>query len=166
MGTAGVNSEARHFASADVARTWPYIVRSVERIVTRCELAVEGQLDWRPTPEANSLGVLATHACGNLEHRLLGMLCGRERQRDRESEFETAGLPAGAIRVRWETLRLELDHALAELTDADLDREFVHPERGHVTGHEILLIAARHMAEHEGQSALTFDLWPAGRSRD
>lgn len=150
------------FASADVARAWPYIRRSVDRIVQRCVEAPGGRLNWRPPAEnANSLASLATHAMGNLEHRLLGLLCGYDRKRDRDREFAAAETTAEEIVERWAALSAELETALSQLNDRRVDGMFEHPERGTITGHDILLIAARHMAEHEGHAALTFDLLAA-----
>ena len=41
---------------------------------------------------------------------------------------------------------------------ADLDRERVHPRRGLLTGREILIVVARHAAEHLAHAELTRDL--------
>lgn len=156
-----MNSE-RVFASAEVARTWPYLRRSVDRIVGQCCAAPGGQIHWKPPAEhANSLAALATHAIGNIEHRLLGLLCGQDGQRDREREFAENDIPAEEIVQRWALLCPELEAALSQLTDAQVGGTFEHPDRGTITGHDILLIAARHMAEHEGQAALTSDLLAA-----
>lgn len=155
------------FASAEVARAWPYIRRSVDRIVGRCCEAPGGQIHWTPPADnANSVAALATHAMGSLEHRLLGLLCGQDRQRDRECEFGAARVSAEEIVQRWGLLCAELEAALSQLTDEQVDSSFEHPDRGAITGHDILLIAARHMAEHEGQAQLTFDLAVAAKSRD
>ncbi|MDP9352215.1 MAG: DUF664 domain-containing protein [Chloroflexota bacterium] len=42
-----------------------------------------------------------------------------------------------------------------------LEEEIEHPRRGRITGREVLLVVARHCAEHLGQAELTRDLLEA-----
>lgn len=157
-----VGDSGLEFASPEVARAWPYIKRSVDGIVACCQSVSGEQLHWRPPPaDSNSLAALATHAFGNRDNRLLGLLCGEQRDRDRQAEFDAGSLTAGELATRWATLRRRLAAALANLSSADIDRIIQHLERGPITGHDVLIIAARHMAEHAGQAALTRDLCKA-----
>ena len=149
-------------APSETARTfWPYIARSIERITTALsELEAAGvPLDWRPpASDANSVYTLAVHALGNTEHRLLAVLCGLDVERDREAEFASAGGSATAIQDEWRTLRARVEAAVDRLTEADLARTRQHPIRGEITGLDVLIVVARHMAEHAGQAELTRDL--------
>ena len=149
-------------APSETARTfWPYIARSIERITTALsELEAAGvPLDWRPpAPEANSVYTLAVHALGTTEHRLLAVLCGLDVELDREAEFASGGGSATAIHDEWRALSARIDAALKQLTEADLARTRRHPIRGEITGLDVLIVVARHMAEHAGQAEHTRDL--------
>ena len=101
---------------------------------------------------------LAVHALGNTEHRLLAVLRGLDVEREREAEFASAGGSATAIHDEWRALSARIDAALEQLTEADLTSTRRHPERGEITGLDVLIVVARHMAEHAGQAELTRDL--------
>jgi hypothetical protein len=55
--------------------------------------------------------------------------------------------------------------ALASLPVGDLDRERPHSRRGTLSGREVLLVVARHAAEHWGEAQLTRSLLRAKASR-
>lgn len=140
---------------------WPYIERSIERIIAALgDLEDAGvQLDWRPpAANANSVYVLAVHALGTTEHRLLSVLCGIDVDRDRDGEFAATAGSALVIADRWRDIAARITTALHTLTDADLTAMRHHPERGAITGLDVLIVVARHMAEHAGQAELTRDL--------
>ena len=146
----------------ETARTlWPYIARSIEQIIgALSDLEDAGvPLDWRPpAPEANSVYTLAVHALGTTEHRLLEVLCGIDVDREREAEFAATGGSAAAIVDDWRALKARITTALEELSDADLATPRQHPIRGEISGLDVLIVVARHMAEHAGQAELTRDL--------
>ena len=52
----------------------------------------------------------------------------------------------------------------ATLPAADLDRERKHPRRDMLTGREVLIVVARHTAEHWGEAQLTKSLLLAERA--
>ena len=141
---------------------WSYITHSIETIISALSDLEEAgvPLDWRPPAAgANSVQVLATHALGATEHRLLDVLCGIAVDRDREGEFAARGVrSAAAIAEEWRALAARIGPALDELTEADLAAPRRHPHRGELSGLELLLVVARHMAEHAGQAELTRDL--------
>ena len=147
---------------SETARTfWPYIARSIERITTALsELEAAGvPLDWRPpASDANSVYTLAVHALGTTERRLLAVLRGLDVEREREAEFASGGGSATAIEDEWRTLRARVEAAVDRLTEADLTSTRRHPERGEITGIEVLIVVARHTAEHAGQAEITRDL--------
>jgi hypothetical protein len=100
---------------------------------------------------------------GNTEENLLGVLCGQPVQRHREAEFTDQGISAEVIQARWAQLRERILENIVQLSAADLDREREHPRRGRLTGRDVLIIVARHTAEHLGQAELTRDLILAER---
>ena len=69
-----------------------------------------------------------------------------------------------AIEARWNELKDQLSDAIQALPPTELDRERDHLRRGSITGRELLIVVARHAAEHYGQAQLTRDLLTAQRS--
>ena len=139
-----------------------FICRSIDRILACLDGLGEEELHWRPSA-ANSFSVLAAHTLANAEENILGTLCGRTIERNREQEFAVGAVTADGLRARWRELRLRIGQALACLLPAELERERLHPRRGALTGREVLIVVARHAAEHQGQAELTRDLLRAPR---
>lgn len=145
---------------------WRYIASSLDRLVALLDRLDAANLDWRPpAPETNSLLALATHTLGNAEENLLETLGGQPIGRDRAGEFAARDGSAAAVAARWTALRPRLAAALAGLPAGALDAPRPHPRRGAITGREVLIVVARHAAEHLGQAALTRDLLRAARDR-
>lgn len=144
----------------EVAMYFGAICRSIERVTDAAEGLGTERLDWRPPAEgANSLYAIAVHVLANARENLLGTLCGHAiPERTREAEFAASGGSAASLREEWLALRDELEAALGSLDPHALDRVYTHPRRGAVTGRQILLVVARHTAEHAGQAELTRDL--------
>jgi len=139
-----------------------YIFSSLDRLVGCLSDLDDRGLNWRPPAEnANSLYTLAVHTLANAEENLLGVLCGQTMGRDREAEFAARGAAPRDVEERWRELRGCLARALAELPQTRLEEQIQHPRRGPVTGREVLLVVARHCAEHLGQAELTRDLLEA-----
>ena len=137
---------------------WHKITDTVDELVA-CLEGLDGEsLDWKPLDDANSLYVLATHTMGNVRHNLLNVLCGLPITRDRDAEFVASGGSAVEIEARWNELKARISDAIDELPPTELDRERDDPNRGLITGRELLLFVARHAAEHYGQAQLTRDL--------
>lgn len=136
-----------------------FICRSMDRIVACLAGLDERHLNWRPpAPQTNSLYVLAIHTMANAEENILGTLCRQPIARRRDDEFTVHGTVAADAEAIWRDLRARLNAALDQLDSAELEREHNHPRRGVLTGREILLVVARHTAEHQGQAELTRDL--------
>ena len=149
-------------AGNETAQTFRrYIGRSIAHIIAALSDLEEAgvPLDWRPPAAgANSVYALAVHALGATEHRLLAVLCGIDVDRDREAEFAASGCSAAVIDGQWRALEARIAPALDRLTEADLAALRRHPHRGEMSGLEVLIVVARHMAEHAGQAELTRDL--------
>ncbi|MEZ4863549.1 MAG: DinB family protein [Caldilineaceae bacterium] len=150
----------------DALTTWGYAERSIDRLLHTLEGLEPTALNWRPLPTASTLAILATHILGNIEETVLGLLCGQTLQRNRAAEFQVQAIATAELQARWHTLRSAITAGLAQLTPADLDQRRTHPRRGSLTGWEILLIVARHAAEHLAHAELTRDLWLATMQGD
>ena len=152
------------FADPEVATFWRYIASSVDRLVELAATIDARGLAWcPPAPDTNSVYALAIHTIGNAEENILQTLCGQSVGRERDAEFARIGT-AVAVRARWQDLRPRLADALAPLSPGDLERERPHPRRGTINGRDVLIVVARHAAEHLGQAELTRDLWRAART--
>jgi len=143
---------------------WRFITSSVDRLFACLADLNTTELNWRPLPNANSLAVLATHITGNIEETVLGLICGQPRTRDREAEFRVTETDRAALQHRWQIVQAEIAQQLAQLPPSDLARPRLHPRRGQLTGWEILLVVARHAAEHLAHAELTRDLLLAQRA--
>ena len=94
----------------------------------------------------------------NVEENVLGTLCGRHVECDREAEFGPEAVTVATSTARWALLRAEM-HAALDLLDGEaLAAAIDHPRRGRLSGREVLLVAARHASEHAGEAELTRNL--------
>ncbi|GCE51364.1 DinB family protein [Thermosporothrix hazakensis] len=135
------------------------ILSSLDRLVKCLDGLNENQLNWRPpAPNTNSLYALVVHTLAHTEESLLLTLFDQPSQRDREQEFQAKGQSADALIAQWQSLRERLQQTLLNLSADDLERKHLHPRRGYITGLDILLIVATHIAEHVGHAELTRDL--------
>jgi hypothetical protein len=143
-----------------------FIFDTIDSIVGVLDGLSAEELNWRPAaPATNSLYAIATHVLGNAEENLLGTLCGQPHGRSYATEF-SAGAPApDAVRARWAELREHVTESLVNLTREDLDRPRKHPRRGFITGRDVLIVVARHTAEHWGEAQLTRSLMKARAPR-
>jgi len=147
------------FASVEVAVFWQYISASIDRMIALLAGLSPEQLAWKPpASKANGLGVLATHTLGNAEENIVETLCGESVGRDRQAEFAVTAVTAESLQAHWEELRARVAAVLSTVPPEALLAPHHHPLRGWSTGREILLIVARHAAEHLGQAELTRDL--------
>jgi hypothetical protein len=136
-----------------------YICRTLDRIVACLDGLDADGLNWRPPAAgANSLYAIAAHALANTEENVLGVVCGLPVRREHEAEFAIQGNSADELVDRWCGLRERLETALAALLPGTLASTRRHPRRGTLPAREVLIVAARHAAEHQGQAELTRDL--------
>jgi hypothetical protein len=146
-------------SAREVASFQRFIFGTIDDLVQSLEGLSAAELNWRPTPpDTNSLYAIATHVLGNAEENVLRTVCGLPVVRSRAAELAAAGTTWEPLREHWRELRGRIEAALARLTDGDLDRERRHPRRGPLTGREVLLVVARHAAEHWGEAQLTKSL--------
>jgi len=145
---------------------WRFSCRSVERLLACLDGLYEAALNWRPLPNASSLYNLATHIIGNIEETVLGVICGHQVVRDRDAEFSATDGDTVALRTRWQGLEAQITQDLTHLTPINLDRPRLHPRRGMVSSWEILIVVARHAAEHLAHAELTRDLFLATHQKE
>lgn len=139
-----------------------FIFGTVDSIVGALDGLTAEELNWRPAaPATNSLYAIATHVLGNAEENLLGTLGRQPHGRNYATEFSAAAPVPDAVRERWTDLRERIAKHLASLTRDDLDGARQHPRRGTITGRNVLIVVARHAAEHWGEAQLTRSLLKA-----
>ena len=150
------------FSSHEAASFWRYISSSLDRLVQLTQTIDPDGLHWSPpAPSTNSIAVLVVHTLGNAEENILQTLSGHPIGRSRDDEFVGRSSTADELQKQWRNLRPRLESALAQLPASDFDSTRVHPRRGSIRGREVLIVVARHAAEHLGQAELTRDLWNA-----
>jgi hypothetical protein len=149
----------------EVETLWNYISRSIARIILCLDGLNEDDLNWKPLDNANSLYVLAIHMMGNVESNILGVLCHQNMLRQREDEFSAHGTTAESVQQKWREIQERITSHLAQLPPYILDQEQEHPRRGRITGRDLMIVVARHAAEHVGHAELTRDLLFTARGR-
>jgi uncharacterized damage-inducible protein DinB len=142
---------------------WRYISSSIEQLIATLDGLTPQEINQAPTGNANSLYVLVTHTMGTTAENLLEVLCGQPVHRQREAEFAAHGDSLDALHQHWHTLRDHIQACLAEVDNDALVDVRAHPRRGQISGREVLIVVARHCAEHMGQAFLTRDLILAQR---
>ncbi|MFN0071253.1 MAG: DinB family protein [Chloroflexota bacterium] len=136
-----------------------YIIGSITHLLDCLDGLTPEQINWKPpAPETNSLYALVVHTMANTEENVLGVVCGLPIDRNHDQEFSAAGPSVSSLRARFLELADEMRRELAKLESDAMDSERPHPRRGSITIREVLLVAARHAAEHYGQALLTRDL--------
>ncbi len=143
----------------ELVQVWPYVERTLERMMAVVHGCSVEQLNWRPpAPETNSIYVLAFHTLCNARVNVLQVLCGGAVERDRAAEFRVVATAENASMPQWPAIREELRTAVAALPEDAMDSVCTHPVRGELTGREVVMLLARHAAEHVGHAELTRDL--------
>lgn len=145
------------FASQEAAQFWRYIASTLDRLIALVAEQPEAVVRFRPPlPDTNSILGLAHHTLANASANILGAAAGRAAARDRQSEFDD--LDAKDLLQLWASVRTELEDVLRSADAPWLDGKVEHSWRGRLARREVLIIVARHAAEHLGQAELTRDL--------
>jgi hypothetical protein len=136
-----------------------YITGSITHLLDCLDGLTPEQINWKPpVAETNSLYSLAVHTMANTEENVLGVVCGRLVDRSYEREFGAEGNSVEPLRAQLRELSDLMRRELAHLGPETMESARPHPRRGSITAREVLLVAARHAAEHYGQALLTRDL--------
>ena len=146
------------------ALTWPFIEQALERLVRVAEELAPDGLSWRPTLSANSVASLVAHTLSNAEDNICRTIGGEAIEYLRQLDFDAPPVHATDLRERWDALRPRMATQCAAISRAEELALRRHPRRGSLTVAEILVVVARHSAEHLGQAELTRDLFLAPSS--
>ena len=136
------------------------IAKFFDRIYTLIEQVSEGldntELNWRPSPKSNTIGILLKHiAVGEviLVHEVTG---GKERPHDRPDEFEMDSFQIENLQEELAQVQTTTKKVLAELTEEQMTE--ARPIFARTLGREIqinvhwaLMHAIEHAAQHIGQ---------------
>ncbi len=109
---------------------------------------------WRtPNGIPNSVGTLAVHLCGNLEHFIGHLLGGSGYQRDRAAEFSGTPLPKSEVLSRITACAVAVDRTLSALPPNTLDDPMPEPPPHHAGRSKrfFLLQLSCHLSRHMGQ---------------
>jgi len=145
------------------------LTRELEALAREVELFPDDDVLWRTVPGVtNSVGNLALHACGNLNHFVGAVLGGTGYVRDRPAEFATrTGRRADVARQLRETAAV-VTNALARVPESALAAPYPEPHDGvQLSCGLFLLHLCVHLAFHLGQAgtlrrALTGDARTSG----
>lgn len=149
-------------ASPEIEALRGRVGRELDRIVKALEGLDEQAVNWKPpSPSANTLLVLATHAISAAEDHIVHFVAGQPVARSRDSEFTATGSAEG-IRSRAEEVKRRMGEALEGFDPARLADERETP-LGKRTARDMLIHAVAHASEHAGQAELTRDLYIAKR---
>ncbi len=112
----------------------------------------ESQLFWQYNEESNSIAVIVNHIAGNMLSRFTGFLTtdGEKPWRNRDAEFVNPFRSKAELMARWAEGWECLMQALAQLTDADMERIVYIRNDGH-TVVEALNRQLAHYPYHIGQ---------------
>jgi hypothetical protein len=117
-------------------------------------------LDWWPSPEINSLAVLAAHSAGS-ERYWIGEVAGNDpMQRDRAAEFKTSGVEAATLIAQLDASLTHSRSVLARLALSDLEKNtgVTNHDRA-VTVAWALHHALEHVGTHAGHMQITRQWW-------
>ena len=136
------------------------IAKFFERIYSLLEQAIEGlentELNWRPSPSSNTIGILLKHIAVAevvLVHEVTG---GQEKPPDRPDEFEMDHFQIEALREELAHVQATTKQILAELPEEEMTE--ARPIFARTLGREVqinvhwaLMHAIEHAAQHIGQ---------------
>jgi uncharacterized damage-inducible protein DinB len=123
------------------------------------DLPVEA-LNWSPSPEMNSLSVLAAHTAGAERHWIGDVIAQDDSQRNRAAEFRAQAASAAALIDLLDAALAHSRSVLERLSLADLDEQRLASRDGReVTAAWALAHALEHTATHLGHMQLTRQWW-------
>jgi hypothetical protein len=117
-------------------------------------------LNWSPTPDSNSLGVLLVHLTGAERYLIGDVVAQIASNRNRDAEFQTRDADETILRQRLTDNRAFTRQVLENLSVEDLNSPRIFPRDGRdCTVAWALLHALEHTALHVGHAQLTRQLW-------
>jgi uncharacterized damage-inducible protein DinB len=145
--------EEREMSATVVSYIRIIALRDLRDVAHEIEAYPDDELLWKSIDgTTNPGGNLALHLAGNMRHYVGAVLGGSSYVRDRSSEFADRGLSRAEVLGRINDALTEVDAALSELDDGDLQKPF--PENlgdfQLFTGQFLTHLLA-HMGYHLGQ---------------
>jgi len=151
-------------AAPEVAPARMLLLEAVDRVIAASEGLDADAVNWRPVPDASSIGALSLHIMGVTEQSTLTYVCNlRETARDRDAEFAERNEDGRSLAARWAPLRAEVAAALEAMPASTLSERRTHHTFGDISGRELLDRLVTHAHEHAGHAELTRQLWDAQR---
>ena len=136
--------------AADIAAIMDRDLRTLRR---ELEAYADERQIWQEMPGMpNSVGTLALHIAGNLQHYIGALFGGTGYVRDRDAEFARRGVPRAELVAEVERARAAVAVGLARIEAGALDADF--PERiaqARIRTGEYLVHLSVHLAFHLGQ---------------
>ena len=132
----------------------------VERILAATDGLTPEQLDTAPWDESSTIFILATHAISATEWNFVEVLAGAQVDRSRQAEFDSRAAsfddPQTLLAERWAGARAAIESALGGLSDDAWAGPHYHifMDRN-LSGHELVVRALAHTAEHVGHAEMT-----------
>lgn len=129
-----------------------------------CQRVVDGlpqeALDWKPSPDMNSIGVLVVHIIGAERYWVGDVVLDEPSGRQRDQEFATSGLNPSELSQRLDDALDYIEHSLGSLTLTALTEERASPRDGEiVTVGWSLLHVLKHTGLHLGHMEATRHMW-------
>ena len=122
-----------------------------QRIQTCLDSLTPEQIWWRSGDNANAIGNLVLHLCGNVRQWIIAGAGGAPDLRERDAEFnQREVLPTAQLKERLASTVAEADQVLGRLTDAGL-LELRHIQVYDLTVLQAVHDSVQHFALHAGQ---------------
>ncbi len=133
-----------------------------------CQRVLDGlpqeALDWRPSPDMNSIGVLVVHIIGAERYWVGDVVMDEPSGRQRDQEFTSSGLDTGALNQHLDDALTYVQQSLRSLTLTALPEERTSPRDGKiVTVGWSLLHVLKHTGLHLGHMEAARHMWETGK---
>ncbi|MCY3571452.1 MAG: DUF664 domain-containing protein [Chloroflexi bacterium] len=132
----------------------------LERILAASSGLSSEQLDAAPWDDSSTLFILATHAISATEWNFVEVLAGKQVDRSRQAEFDSRAVsvddPHRLLGERLAGAKSAIESALSGLSDDAWDGRHYHMFMDkNLSGHELVVRALAHTAEHVGHAEMT-----------
>jgi len=132
----------------------------LDRILAATDGLSAEQLDAAPWDDSSTLFILATHAISATEWNFVEVLAGQQVDRSRQAEFDSQASsvndPQRLLAERLAGAKAAIEAALAGLSDDAWDGPHYHMFMDkNLSGHELVVRALAHTAEHVGHAEMT-----------
>lgn len=129
-----------------------------------CQRVLDGlpqeALDWKPSPDMNSIGVLVVHIIGAERYWFGDVVLDEPSGRQRDQEFTTSGLDPSELNQRLDDSLVFIEKALCSLSLEALNEDRTSPRDGRIaTIGWSLLHVLKHTGLHLGHMEATRHMW-------